>query len=67
MATRLEILQKFVKAIVTTINIQRIKIKIKNRKNNHRMWERGVKIVDLLKCVWIYMTVSVKHVNIAIG
>ena len=67
MATRLEILQKFVKAIVTTINIQRIKIKIKNRKHNHRMWERGVKRVDLLKCVWIYMTVSVKHVNIAIG
>ena len=52
---------------MTTINIKRIIIKIKNRNTSHKMWERWVKKVDLLKCVWIYMTISIKQVNIAIG
>lgn len=39
---------------MTTINIKRIKIKIKNRNNNHKMCEREVK-KQILKNVFKFI------------
>ena len=31
------------------------------------MWGKGVKNVALLECVWTYMTISLKQVDIVMG
>ena len=55
------------KAVITTVNSKRINMRCKIGHQNHKMWGKGVKNVDLLECVWTCMTISLKPVDTVMG